>query len=158
LSTTPGQAQAQSLNTTSYVSNAGSDANPCTDVATACATFQKAVDKTAAGGQVTVVNTGNYGPFSIDKSITVTNDAAGEATILVSPGLGVFINAGVGDAVSLRGLVIDGNGAATSGVQIVQAEAVHIQNSVIRNFEALGSFGIHFTPICNAQLFVSDTH
>src|SRR5262249_22787894 len=97
----------------------------------------------------------------IDHSVTISNDGAGEAAVRApNPGGGttITINAGVGDVVSLRGLVIDGQGAGSTGIQIVSASAVHMQNSVIRNFEAApNSFGIAFVPSTNSQLFVSDT-
>jgi hypothetical protein len=148
-------APALALNAKSYVSSFGNDANSCADVSNTCATFSSALAKTAAGGEISVVNTGNYGPLGIDKSVNITNDGAGEASILALNGVnGILFNAGAGDVLSLRGLVIDGQGTGSTGISIGQASAVHIQNCVIRNFRG---FGIVFYSNGNTQLFVSDT-
>src|SRR5262249_41707257 len=97
------------------------------------------------------------GKVTISKSVHITNDGAGEASILPS-GAGIHITAGLGDVISLRGLVIDGQGAAgTFGAYIETASAIHIQNCVIRNFEATGAFGISVVAGSNMKLFVSDT-
>ena len=57
--------------------------------------------------------------------------------------------------ISLRGLVIDGQGQGSAGVQVDLASAVHMQNCVIRNVEGLNAWGlVHHS---NGQLFVSDT-
>jgi len=141
-------------------SRPSSDGNPCSILVLACATLAHALTQTAPGGEITIVNTGNYGPVTINQAVNITNDGAGEASILVgSGGFGIDISAGVGDVVSLRGLVIDGQDMGAQGISIVQASAVHIQNCVIRNFQAPGpaTFGIFLQHLTNTQLFVSDT-
>src|SRR5262249_4551966 len=152
--------------TQTYVSNTGSDLNDCSTVANACATFQRAHDQTTAGGEITVVNTGNYGGtalpprLNVTKSVNITNDGAREASILVgAAGAGIFIEGSAGDVVSLRGLVVDGQGLGEVGIVIVTASAVHIQNCVVRNVEASPiANGIAFFPqFGNSQLFVSDS-
>ena len=152
-------APALALNNKSYVSSAGSDGNSCADPQHACATLQAAHDKTGAGGDIGVLDPGSYGPLTIGKSINITNDGVGEAGIVAVPGgSGITITAGNGAIVSLRGLVIDGQGAGATGIQINQASGVHIQNCVIRNFEAAGSGrGIMLFPGSSTQMFVSDT-
>jgi len=152
-------APALALNQKSYVSSAGSDANSCANVANACATFGGAITNTAAGGEVSVVGTGDYGTITINKAINITNDGAGEAGMTVGNGLtGIFIIAGVGDVVSLRGLVLDGQGVGNAGIQVNAASAVHVQNCVIRNFEfSNGGFGIGMISSGNTALFMSDT-
>jgi len=142
-----------------YVSGTGSDANNCSTILLACATFATALASTAPGGEITVVNTGNFGTVTINQSINITNDGAGEAGILTGGTAGIAISAGAGDIVGLRGLVIDGQGIGNIGISIVQASAVHIQNCVIRNVQALGplTFGLILQHLTNTQLFVSDT-
>ena len=149
---------AEALNIKSYVAGTGSDANNCSTIPLACATFQGALNKTAPGGEITVVNTGDYGLVSIiSQSVNITNDGAGEASVAANIGGGIGINAGAGDVVGLRGLLFDGFGAGTVGIQISSVSAVHIQNCVIRNLQASNSFGIEFVPVRNSQMFVSDT-
>ena len=149
-----------------YVSNTGDDNNDCSTIATPCAHFQIALDRLIGGGEITVLNTGDYGPniLNIDKSVHITNDGAGEASIRPNgTAPGVSINAGAGDVVSLRGLVIDGSGIvqgfgnARVGIEIQGASAVHIQNCVIRNFEDSNAFGIVLIPNARTRLFISDT-
>src|SRR5262249_19593310 len=94
---------AQALFGQTFVSNTGSDANSCAFVSQACASFQQAHDQTSAGGKITVLNAGNYGPVTISRSIAIDNEGAGEATTV-----GVTINAGAGDVIGLRGLVFEG--------------------------------------------------
>jgi len=143
---------AEALNTKSYVAAFGGDGNNCSTPIAACATFAQALTQTVAGGEITVVNTGDYGPVTITQSVHVTNDGAGEASIRVaSLNQAIVIEAGAGDIVSLRGLVIDGQGSGGNGIEPGRASAVHVQNCVVRNF--IG-FGI---AADNRQLFVSDS-
>jgi len=151
---------AEALNSKSFVSGTGSNVNNCASVASACATFAHAVAMTAPGGEITVVNAGDYGPVAIGQSINITNDGAGEAGIVAAAvNMAVIVNASVGDVVSLRGLVMDGQGVGEIGLLITSASAVHVQNCVIRNFEAanVAAFGIFSQTAAASQLFVSDT-
>jgi hypothetical protein len=151
---------ARAMNFKSWVSNTGSDANSCI-LAQPCATFGHAIAATFAGGEVGVLTPGDYGSMIINKSINITNDGSGEAGMQVILQPAISISAGASDVVSLRGLVIDGLGAANSGqtgIEISSASAVHIQNCVIRNFEVNGTgFGITLITGSSTQLFVSDT-
>ena len=152
---------ARAQNAKSWVSNAGSNANPCT-LAQPCATFQRAHDQTNPGGEVGVQTPGDYGGGTtvlLSKSINIINDGGGEASVLAASGLiGININANTGDVVILRGLVVDGQVNGAVGIDIFHASAVHVQNCIIRNFEAASSgLGIVFQPTSNSQLFVSDT-
>jgi len=147
-----------------WVAYYGFDSGACGNINAPCATFQQAHNNVAAGGDVGVLTPGDYGSgagaaLNISKSINVTNDGTGEASIQTSFfGQGIFIDAGVGGVVSLRGLVIDGQGIGDDGIHIQGASAVHIQNCVIRNFQSSGGgVGIFLVPEHNTQLFVSDT-
>jgi hypothetical protein len=149
---TPAEAQ---LGEKTYVSNDGSDTTLCT-FSSPCATLQHAHDETRSGGEIGVLNPGDYGALTITKSINITDDGSGEASIL--PGLvGIMINAGPGDVISLRGLVLDGLIGASQGIIFNTGSALHIQNCVIRNFESFGGLGLNFQPSGHSQLFVSDT-
>jgi len=155
-------ARAQALNAKSWVSNVGSDANLCT-LAQPCATFQRAHDQTNAGGEVGVLTPGDYGGvglprLTITKSINITNDGTGEASILAPFDIdAIRIIAGTGDVASLRGLVIDGQFSGEAGILIFSTSAVHIQNCVIRNMERGTASGIVLPSAGHTQLFVSDT-
>jgi len=154
---------AQALNTKSWVANFGSDGNPCT-LASPCATFQRAHDQTNPGGGLGVLTPGDYGAgLSIRKSIHITNDGTGEEASILAPSsntVAIIVEAGAGDIVSLRGLTIDGQGTGLVGLDFIHGSALHVQNCVIRNFQAsnASNFGLMFIPTAvNSQLFVSDT-
>jgi len=143
-----------------WVANAGLDTNPCS-VSQPCLTFQHAHDTVAPGGEVGVLDPGDYGLLSVGKSVSISNDGVGEAGILNTnnAAAAVTINAAAGDTVGLRGLVLDGAGSGGQGILFGHGGAVHIQNCVIRNFEG-GSTpaGIWVSnPPTALRLFVSDT-
>src|SRR5712675_2762088 len=75
----PANAQA----TRTWVSGVGDDANPCSRTAP-CKTFAGAISKTAGGGEINVLDPGGFGAMTIQHSISITNDGAGEASILAS--------------------------------------------------------------------------
>src|SRR5688572_6672741 len=66
----PGAAS-QATAARTFVSTTGSDANPCTNTQP-CRNFAAAIAKTNAGGEVVALSSGGYGPFTIDKSVTVS--------------------------------------------------------------------------------------
>ncbi|WP_100181178.1 MULTISPECIES: hypothetical protein [Bradyrhizobium] len=151
LSSHPAQAQA----TRTWVSGVGDDVNPCSRTAP-CKTFAGAISKTAAGGEISVLDPGGFGTVTITKSISITNDGAGEAGILASGTNGVIVNAGPNDLVNLRGLVIDGAGTGLNGIRFLAGVGLNVQNCVIKNFSGAGT-GIQFVPNSSSRLSVSDT-
>ena len=143
-----------------WVAYFGADSGTCGAATSPCASFAQAVSNVAAGGEIGVLTSGDYGEVQISKSVHITNDGAGEASVHASAGgFSVNVLAGVGDVVSLRGLVIDGAGIGAVGIRMVGGQTGHIQNCVIRNFEASGAYGLAFdgTSGSVAQLFVSDS-
>jgi len=86
-------AQAQATRT--WVSGVGDDANPCSRTAP-CKTFGGAISKTAACGEISVLDPGGFGAVTITKSITINGDGtlAGILAALVN---GVIVNAGAND-------------------------------------------------------------
>src|SRR3954454_7099140 len=101
-----GPAQAQLART--WVSSFGNDGNDCNRL-TPCRTFQRAHDQTLTQGEITVLDPGGYGAVAITKGVSIINDGVGEAGLLVSGGLvGITINTGPNDRVSLRGLTVKG--------------------------------------------------
>src|SRR5258708_4262354 len=100
---TPAAAQA----TRTWVSGVGDDVNPCSRTAP-CKTFPGAISKTAAGGEIDVLDPGGFGAVTITKAMTIAQEGPGEGGILVAGTNGITINAGANDVVVLRGLQIDG--------------------------------------------------
>jgi hypothetical protein len=153
----PAQAQA----TRTWVSGVGDDANPCSRTAP-CKTFAGAISKTAAGGEISVLDPGGFGAVTITKSISIINDYSGEAGILASGTNGITVNAGASDIVILRGLVIDGAPPGTpglNGIRFLNGAALHVQKCLIKNFTgaAPNGAGILFAPSGTAELYVDDT-
>jgi len=136
-----------------WVAGNGNDGNPCT-AAQPCASFLVAIARLPIGGEIGVLSPGDFGAAEIPYQISITNDGAGEAT---TPSL--FITAGAGDVISLRGLVVDGQYAQAIGVEVSMASAVHIQNCVIRNVQqgSNNAHGIFLRSPFRTQIFVSDT-
>ena len=69
-----------------WVSNAGADSVICGAIASPCATFQQAHDNVDAGGEIGVLNPGEYQSVMVTKSVFITNDGVGEAFVLTPGG------------------------------------------------------------------------
>src|SRR4026208_2182846 len=78
--------------TRTWVSGVGDDANPCSRTAP-CKTFAGAIAKTAATGEISVLDPAGYGPVTITKSITISGDGT-LASILNTGVNGIIVNAG----------------------------------------------------------------
>src|SRR6202045_4738960 len=104
LASAPAHAQA----TRTWVSGVGDDANPCSRTAP-CKTFAGAISKTAAAGEINVLDPGGYGAVTITKSIRIISDNI-EAGVLVSGTNGIVVNVASTDNVLLDGLDIEGLG------------------------------------------------
>ena len=57
-----------------------------------------------------MLDTAGYGPLTINKAISIVNDGSIASILVPSGGTGILISAGPTDAVSLRGLTIEGAG------------------------------------------------
>ncbi len=143
-------AQAQASRT--WVSGVGDDANPCSRTAP-CKTFAGAISKTAAGGEISVLDPGGFGGVTVTKSISIVA-ASDEGGILSAGTTGVIVNAGVNDVVTIRGLIIEGFGTGINGVRFIAGGALHVEGCVIT---ATNGVGIDFEPAGVSELFVTDT-
>ncbi len=126
--------------TRTWVSGVGDDANPCSRTAP-CKTFPGAISKTAAGGEIDVLDPGGFGGLTITKSITLYNNGA-IAGVLVSGTNGIIINAGATDRIVIDGLELEGLGTGLNGIRIINAGSVIVKDTVIRNFRGSPGFGI----------------
>lgn len=145
--------------TRTWVSGVGDDVNPCSRTAP-CKTFAGAISKTAAGGEISVLDPGGYGAVTITKSITIDGgEGAGWGSILNSFVAAVVINAAPADTVTLRNLSMNGAGTGLAGVRILSAGKVFIERCQI--FGNGGSNpngrGISDVRTNGGQLFVTDT-
>jgi hypothetical protein len=124
-------AQAQATRT--WVSGVGDDANPCSRTAP-CKTFAGAISKTAAKGEINVLDPGGFGAVTITKSITIDSGPF-NGGVLVSGTNGIIINALSTDNVTLRGLDIDGLTTGIDGIHVISAHQVNVEDCVIYEFQ-----------------------
>lgn len=145
-------AVAQAQATRTWVSGLGDDANTCSRTAP-CKTFAGAIGKTAASGEINVMDPGGFGAVSITKAITIDGSGGNIAGVLVSGSNGIAISAGAGDAVILRNLDINGLSASPTGIMFNSGKSLRIENSKIYGF----TNGIDFAPTGTSTLFIEKT-
>jgi hypothetical protein len=141
--------------TRTWVSGVGDDANPCSRTAP-CRTFAGAISKTAAHGEISVLDPGGFGQLTITKSITV--NGSGTLAGIVVTGNGIFISAGANDVVVLRDLQINGIGTGTgatfAGIRLGSAGTqVVVDNVIVQGFDK----GIHTTTAATGNLSVANS-
>lgn len=144
----------------SYISPSGSDNRPCTRNQP-CRTFDGALAKTDAGGEIVAMETATYEPATVTKSITLAAAPGADVGIRAASGNAVTVNANTGDTVVLRGLRLGGPGknvAGTNGV-LVNLESpsccisLHLENTIVSDFEE----GVQMNIGVAGRLLVSDS-
>jgi hypothetical protein len=144
--------------TRTWVSGVGDDVNPCSRTAP-CKTFAGAISKTAAGGEISVLDPGGFGTINITKSMTLNGDGT-LGGILAAGVTGVIVNAGLNDVVYLRNLSINGANTGTNGIRYLAGKALHVESCNIYGFNGAGfGFGIDMSHTTSGNgLFVRDTN
>lgn len=143
--------------TRTWVSGAGNDVNPCSRTAP-CKTFAGAISKTAANGEINVLDPGGFGGVTITKSISIVGEGA-TAGVLVSGTNAIVINS-ASAKVTLRGLDIEGLGTSLSGIKILAADSVHIQKCRISGFRVDSvstSYAIDVENTGSTEVMVTET-
>src|SRR5438309_9376302 len=118
--------------TRTWVSGVGDDVNPCSRTAP-CKTFAGAISKTAAGGQISVLDPGGFGGVTITKSMTIDGTGVVASVLNASSTTGILINAANTDRIILKNIQIDGAGSGLNGVRVIQAQRVVLDNVSIMN-------------------------
>jgi nitrous oxidase accessory protein NosD len=146
-----------------WVATNGSDGNPCTQ-SQPCLTFQTAVTVTTAGGILSVLSPGDFGPVTISHTITIDGGANG-GTITFTGSQGINVSAAASDTVILRHLVVNGLNSGTDGILLAQAQHVTIEDCKIEGFTEYGlrvnsatnpiSVAVKNTTITGGQVGVS---
>ncbi len=149
-----GAASVQAQATRTWVSGVGDDANPCSRTAP-CKTFAGAISKTAAGGEINVLDPGGFGAVTITKAITIRSDHV-EAGVLVSGTNGIIVNAGATDQVVLEGLDFEGLGTGLAGVRVTSGAVVYVTRCTIHDFSGNGIDMLSSTA--NSRVFVKDSN
>lgn len=144
-----------------YVSAKGNDANTCQQIAP-CRTFAGALAKTDIRGEVVVLDSGEYGPFTATFSVSVT--AAGVyAGVTIFDADAVTLKPSAGSAIALRGLTLrgfgDSRGIVYHGPEVARAgddselsAALHVEGCTLSGFSTAA---VRFEG--NGELFVKDT-
>jgi hypothetical protein len=129
----PAQAQ-----TRAFVSAAGSDSNNCINTNSPCRHFQAAYNALPTGGEIDVLDPGNYGALTVTHTLSIVG--RGWATLSpVSGAAAITINAGGSDTINISGVALDGAHLAnTTGIQFNSGGSLTIQDSVIRNNTSYG--------------------
>jgi hypothetical protein len=129
VSSAAGQAQR------TFVSANGNDGNSCghTDP---CRTFAEAVSQTSPGGEVIVLDSAGYGPFTIKQAITIEAPGGLYAGISVSSGDGIDVSAGPSDSVVLRGLTVNNKGGSGSGIVFNSGNELYVEGCLVTGFSS----------------------
>ena len=147
---------ANAQSTRVYVATSGNDSNNCA-VQSPCQTVTKALTVVATGGEVVITENGDYDPFVVTKSVTVTAAPGINANIFPDPDSGgaIYIpkTLTAGDVVSIRNLNIKSNvvPASSYGIINVGAGMLSVDGCTITGLiEGIGSGA-------NSQVFIHDT-
>ncbi len=143
-------AQGQASRT--WVSGVGDDANPCSRTAP-CKTFAGAISKTAAAGEISVLDPGGYGAVTITKAITINGEGT-LAGILNAGTNGIVINAGAGDEVILKNLSIHGFETGLDGIRYLAGGQVTVENVTISGMQAATSNAIEAALTADGRLIL----
>jgi hypothetical protein len=147
----PAAAQA----TRTWVSGVGDDVNPCSRTAP-CKTFAGAISKTAAGGEINCLDPGGFGAVTITKSLVIDCHYTEGGALAGGNGITVNLPAST-DVVVIRGLDIFGVNPPSNGVRFIASGSLHIEDCVIRRFNAASSFGVSFQPSGTGNLYISNS-
>jgi hypothetical protein len=121
-----------------WVANAGQDAGLC-PITAPCATFAYAVTVTTVGGELSVLDPGDYGPMTITHAITV--DGGGFAQGLAAGSNTYYtISAGEADIVQIRNLTLEGAGQVY-GILFTSGAQLHLDHVKVDGFSVCLSVG-----------------
>lgn len=139
--------------TRTWVSGVGDDANPCSRTAP-CRTFAGAISKTAAHGEISVLDSGSYGAVTITKSITLSGVGSLAGILASASANAVTINAAETDLVVLRDLQLNGIGSGGEGIRLLSAGTqVVVSNVSVQGFNK----GIHTATTATGNLSVANS-
>lgn len=124
------------------VSVSGVDTGNCAPAAP-CRTLSYAMAQVYPGGEIYVLSSGGYGPFVVDKSVSVTAPSGIVAAITAQSGDAITISASPTDVVSLTGFNLNGAGTGANGIKVNGVGALNVIQTAISGFTQQG---INFVP------------
>ncbi len=127
-----------------WVSGVGDDANPCSRTAP-CKTFAGALAKTAAGGTVDALDSGNFGPITLNAAtsnigtVTIQGNPQGTTIQVPAGATGITVDSGAGANVILRDLTIISSpgcsaSGAGSGIEVLSGGMLHLEDVQVSGF------------------------
>ena len=136
-----------------WVSGNGSDSGTC-PITAPCRTFAYAHGQTTAQGAINVLTSGNFGPVTITKAISIVAQGVEAVINTAAAGAGITVQVPATAVVALRGLTIDMRGTNNIGIVFTSGAALQVHDTVIRKC----TDGIRFQPASgNPELYVVDT-
>ncbi len=133
------QCPIQAATNHTWVAGYGNDGNPCS-VTQPCATFTVALSNTNAGGVISVLSPGDFGPLTINQAVTIDGGAVGGTITSSSGGALIRVQAGPSDTVILRHLSVNGlSSNIIDGIDLMEAGVVMIEDCDI---EGITNFGL----------------
>lgn len=126
-----------------FVSTLGSDANTASNCSRTlpCRGFAAALTTTDVGGEIVVLDSGGYGPVTINKSVSIIAPEGVYAGISVFSGTGITIGT-AGINVVLRGLSINSLGG-DYGISMTNGDSLLVENCVVSSFSTTSGAGIN---------------
>src|SRR5262245_14781718 len=101
-----------------FVSAEGNDTKLCTR-AEPCRTFQVAIDKVKTGGEVVALDSGEFGPVTIPKSVTLSGEGVRATITQETAGAdAIELKTTASMTVIIRGVTILGVGKAGQGISL----------------------------------------
>jgi parallel beta helix pectate lyase-like protein len=100
-----------------------------------CATFQAAHTAVDVGGEISCIDSGDYGSIDISKDVTIDCSNV-QATINI--GIGIAVQMLTSVTVTLRGLAIHGRGTAGIGIHFQGPGELHIERCRVSGFAGEG--------------------
>ncbi len=126
---------AHAQNNRSFVATTGNDTNNCTSAAY-CRTFARALAVTNSGGEVVVVNSGGYGPFTITQPVTITAIGIAASITQTTAGQNAITINTTGN-VTITGLNLNGGGTGNDGI-LLENGVLRLYGMQIQNFAQNG--------------------
>lgn len=92
-----------------------------------------AISKTAAGGEMSVLDPAGYSVVTITKAITI-NGGGMLSGISAGGTNAIIVNAGANDVVTIKDISITGTGTGLNGIRYLGGKALHVENVWIGGF------------------------
>lgn len=143
---------AHGQSTRTWVSAVGDDAFPCSRTAP-CQTFAAALANTAAGGEISVLDPGDFGPLTITQALTISGDGTLAGITVTTGNNGINVQAGATDVVVLRNISLANDGG-THGIRFVSGRQLIIDRCAI---VGMGQSGVEVDLTADALLTVTNT-